>query len=192
MGRRLVEMGVTACHQLRAFTLQRLRDEFGDKTGTMLYWACRGIDNRPLKNNEPPKSVSVEITWGVRFAQQEQVYTFVRNLVAEVHKRLLLAERLAARVTLKVKVKRPGAKQPWKLLGHGPCDDHNRTMGFSKPTRDLNLLAEAAVKLYKAMSVPAVDVRGVGVSLHRLSVDTSLPGAKAQQQQQQQQQYTTP
>ncbi|EGD72743.1 impB/mucB/samB family protein [Salpingoeca rosetta] len=176
--KRLQQQGITACHQLRRFRLHELQSEFGDKTGQALYNACRGEDTRPLKENEPPKSVSVEITWGVRFAEQHQVHAFVRNLVGEVHKRLLLAERLASRLTLKVKVKQPGAKQPYKLLGHGPCDDRNRTMSFSRPTKAEKLLADAAVKLYEALKIPALDVRGVGVSLHKLSPDLSLPGAR--------------
>lgn len=41
-------MGVEFCSELKQLTLEKLKDEFGLKTGKKLYELCRGIDRRKV------------------------------------------------------------------------------------------------------------------------------------------------
>jgi len=179
IGGRLKEMGVITCAQLRELSKASLQAEFGDKTGATLHDFCRGIDTRPLKENEIRKSISVEITWGVRFADMPQVEQFLRNLTEEVVKRLTSEDRKGRKVSLKVKVRKPGAKSSMKHLGHGPCDDKNKTHLFHAFTDSVDDIAAACIAMFQSMGVPALEVRGVGISIHQLTLPGQEPGPDA-------------
>lgn len=159
---------IKQCSQLRALSLDQLQSEYGERQGEKLYQACRGIDPRPLKFYEAPKIVSVEISWGVRFANQTQVEDFVKNLVAEVVKRLRLEERRCRHLTFKVLQRRPDAGEPYKFLGCGHCIDHNRSHAFAQATDSVNDILEICLQLLRAIAVPPVDVRGIGIALSKL------------------------
>ena len=60
------------------------KSEFGPKNGAMLYQYCRGNDERELKDNEVRKSVSTEVTWGVRFSENDKAEKFVLDMCSEV------------------------------------------------------------------------------------------------------------
>lgn len=57
------------CKDLQQWTLPRLRKEFGQKHGEMLYNFCRGKDERLLRLDQERKSVSAEINYGMRFTK---------------------------------------------------------------------------------------------------------------------------
>jgi DNA repair protein REV1 len=217
---RLRAMKITQCEQLRALSLADLQAEFGERNGLGLFRASRGLDMSVLKGNQPPKSVSVEISWGVRFEQDVQVVEFIKNLAKEVTQRLQGVGRKGGlvplcasgdvghqlerpsepstngggmqvphamsfvcrafeslpdflltgkRITLKIKQKQADVTAPYKMLGHGPCDDRNRTATLPHPTDDVEVVAAACLEMSKHMQVPAVDVRGVGISIHQLA-----------------------
>ena len=90
---RLRTMDITQCQQLRELSLAQLQSEFGERNGQGLYQASRGLDTSVLKGNQPPKSVSVEISWGVRFEHDAQVAEFVQSLAKEVTQRLQGVDR---------------------------------------------------------------------------------------------------
>eukprot|EP00730_Choanoeca_flexa_P003855 TRINITY_DN11522_c0_g1_i2.p1 TRINITY_DN11522_c0_g1~~TRINITY_DN11522_c0_g1_i2.p1 ORF type:complete len:1535 (+),score=413.85 TRINITY_DN11522_c0_g1_i2:84-4688(+) len=167
-GARLKAMGITQCDQLRKLSLAQLQGEFGERNGEALFQACRGLDLGVLKGNMPPKSVSVEISWGVRFATQVQVEEFVQNLAKEVTTRLKGVSRKGKRITLKIKQKKPDVGAPYKMLGHGPCDDRNRTATLPRASDDVQIVTAACLAMCKHINVPAIDVRGVGISIHQL------------------------
>ena len=60
-------MGVTTCDDLQKWSLTKLQQEFGPKTGQTLYKRCRGKDNRAVQLQKERKSVSAEINYGIRF-----------------------------------------------------------------------------------------------------------------------------
>eukprot|EP00056_Hartaetosiga_gracilis_P012039 m.187459 g.187459 ORF g.187459 m.187459 type:complete len:1444 (+) comp13625_c1_seq1:91-4422(+) len=181
INRKLRDLNVTTCGDMRMLSMALLQKEFGNGTGEVLYKACRGIDERPLKPNTPQKSVSIEITWGIRFATEEQVVTFLDKLSVEVVNRLNLIDSVAKTLTLKMKRKRPGAKQPYKMLGHGSCDDHSKAMKFSQHTACLDVIQDASRRLYPILNIPPTDIRGIGISLTNL-MDASEKQTKRQQE----------
>lgn len=60
-------MGVINCEDLQKWSLTKLQQEFGPKTGQTLYKRCRGKDNRTVQLQKERKSVSAEINYGIRF-----------------------------------------------------------------------------------------------------------------------------
>eukprot|EP00898_Chlorokybus_atmophyticus_P003178 jgi/Chlat1/3861/Chrsp26S04150 len=56
----LQELGVSNILELRTASVQQLDDRFGARIATMLRDACWGIDNMPVVDQPPPKSITVE------------------------------------------------------------------------------------------------------------------------------------
>lgn len=59
---KLARLGVQTCHDLRAWTLERLQQQFGS-FGVRLHALCRGIDERAVNNTRERKSISTEETY---------------------------------------------------------------------------------------------------------------------------------
>ncbi|QDQ28562.1 DNA polymerase IV [Chitinimonas arctica] len=59
---RLNELGARSCGDLRDWPLPKLIQHFG-RFGHRLYELCRGVDERPVSNEQPRKSLSVETTY---------------------------------------------------------------------------------------------------------------------------------
>lgn len=98
-------LSVESLSQLQKVKRDELQRICGMKTGEMLYKFCRGIDDTTLASDREKarQSVSAEISWGVRFENQSQVDSFIRDLAKEVHKRLQEIDRMAKSVVIKVK-----------------------------------------------------------------------------------------
>ena len=60
--KKINDLGVTTCGQLRSISLHELMEHFG-VMGTRLYELCRGEDERPVKTDRRRKSLSVETTF---------------------------------------------------------------------------------------------------------------------------------
>ncbi|KAH7279627.1 hypothetical protein KP509_37G026800 [Ceratopteris richardii] len=56
----LKDMGIATVADLQKCSLLQLADKFGSRLGTILYNSCRGVDNSPIQDKGPPKSLSVE------------------------------------------------------------------------------------------------------------------------------------
>lgn len=56
----LKEIGVQTVTDLKVCTLEQLLQMFGERIGSFLFNACRGIDLTPVRDKGPPKSLSVE------------------------------------------------------------------------------------------------------------------------------------
>ncbi|MBV1776410.1 DNA polymerase IV [Burkholderiaceae bacterium DAT-1] len=59
---KLNQLGIQTCGDLRQWALPRLAHEFG-KMGERMWEMCRGIDHRPVSNDQPRRSLSVENTY---------------------------------------------------------------------------------------------------------------------------------
>lgn len=67
--KKLRDLELETCQDLRKISLSALQKDFGAKTGQMLYHYCRGIDERPVQAEHERKSVSAEINYGIRFTE---------------------------------------------------------------------------------------------------------------------------
>lgn len=95
---------VTSLYDLQQIPRESLQSVCGMKTGGMLYNSCRGIDETTLASDRDKvrQSVSAEISWGVRFENQQQLESFTHDLAVEVSKRLKDIDRMAKSVVVKV------------------------------------------------------------------------------------------
>lgn len=96
---------VTTLYELQKIPRESLQSVCGMKTGGMLYNSCRGIDETTLASDRDKvrQSVSAEISWGVRFENQQQLESFTHDLAVEVSKRLKDIDRMAKSVVVKVR-----------------------------------------------------------------------------------------
>ncbi|OZJ05683.1 hypothetical protein BZG36_01448 [Bifiguratus adelaidae] len=160
LAEKLEAKGIEKLVQLRQLSKLSLQEEFGAKTGEMLYNFARGIDNRPLEVDKPRQS------WGVRFENEEQVRKFVTDLSGEVSKRLVSVESKARALTLKIR--KVEATEAWKHMGHGPCDSYSKSVTLSRLTNETSLIAEHAWALMKQFNPNPNDIRGIGIQMQKL------------------------
>lgn len=103
-------------------------DALGKATGETLYNALRGIDDKKLESDKPRKSVSCEINvsvnlyswckvlncgsimqYGIRFENNDQAETFIRQMATEIKKRLDAVDMVGRLLTLKIMKRDPTA-----------------------------------------------------------------------------------
>jgi len=168
---KLERRGLRTCGQLWEVRLPQLQSWLGPKTGSMLYRACRGQDDRPVVPQTTRKSVGAEVNWGVRFSQEEQVEVFVDRLAVEVAQRLAQAKVQARHLTFKIKRSQYGPNEPEKLLGCGRCDNLSRSVALARPTDGPADIAAVSLRLLAQLQVPPALIRGLGIQLSNLLVD---------------------
>lgn len=115
--KRLEEMGITSCADLRSRSLQALQSEFGVVSGQTFYEFCRGLDTDEVRPMQPRKSNGAEVSWGVRFgaSHDEQLQAFITGVATEVARRCISARGVPAKVTLKVYRRKPNSGPPGKV-----------------------------------------------------------------------------
>ncbi|KAI4149947.1 MAG: hypothetical protein LQ340_004348 [Diploschistes diacapsis] len=169
IGGKLEEIGVKYVKDIRELTKEKLMNTLGPKTGEKLWDYSRGIDRTEVGDQVIRRSVSAEVTWGVRFVNQEQADEFVRCLCEELQKRLLNEAVKGRQFTMKIMRKSPNSPlDPPKHLGHGKCDVHNRSVVLGVATNDCNILAREAISIMKGYGFPPGELRGVGVQMTKL------------------------
>ena len=100
--RRFHELGVYTGADLKAQTLEGLKDTFG-KAGEHFYHIVRGVDERQVVANRPYKSVSAETTFEVDLYNLEQLVAELIPLTKQVEARLEQADLTARAVVVKLK-----------------------------------------------------------------------------------------
>ncbi|KAI8576142.1 hypothetical protein K450DRAFT_258213 [Umbelopsis ramanniana AG] len=171
MGEKLNRMNLKTLEDLRAYTMKALQDIFGKKTGESLYKFARGIDDRPLSSGQPRQSVSAEVSWGVRFENDDQVREFVLGLCKEVEKRLRNVGCKGKSITMKIKRRKLDALEAAKHLGHGICDNFSKSVSLEQYTDDALFIFDEAMKLLQSYHFESVDIRGLGVQIQKLDND---------------------
>ncbi|KAF9913617.1 deoxycytidyl transferase [Lobosporangium transversale] len=160
-------------YELQQIPKEELQRVCGVKTGEMLYNSCRGIDETTLASDREKtrQSVSAEISWGVRFENQEQVDIFIADLAKEVSKRLKEINRKGKSVVLKVMKRKEHVGGQWKHLGHGPVDQFARTGQLPIYTDDPELISTEARRLLLYFKFNVLDLRGIGIQVLKLNND---------------------
>ena len=103
--KKMANLGIETCGQLRDFSLIELVEKFGS-FGQRLHNLCRGIDDRPVKNERRRKSLSVEHTYEQDLTDFSQIKTAVPKLLEELNRRLekrLADDYLINKFVVKVK-----------------------------------------------------------------------------------------
>ena len=166
----LKNLGILNVGHLRIRDLDELRSILGSKTGETLFNFSRGVDPRELNSIAKRKSVSAEINYGIRLNTQSQVESFVEELVEEVHRRLCECEMLAKSICLKLRIRaQDQPKETKKFLGCGICDSVNKSKNFLSYTNNLSVIKREVAQILKNIKFEASDLRGVGVTLNKLT-----------------------
>ncbi|KAK0187197.1 hypothetical protein F5146DRAFT_766832 [Armillaria mellea] len=162
-----------------------LCEVLGKSTGETLYNAIRGVDDKKLESDKARKSVSCEINYGIRFENNEQAETFIRQMAVEVTKRLDDANTLGRSITLKLMKRDAHAPvEPPKFLGHGACDVFNKQGPLADPsgraTNDERVIGDHAWRMLKSFSFDPKELRGIGIQIQKLESKDAVgdPGQK--------------
>jgi DNA repair protein REV1 len=119
------KFGTTKCGPLLEITKSALQKTLGPKTGEMVFGYLRGVDDKKLEPHKERKSISAEMNvscplwfetfladdsqYGIRFRNQEQAEICIRDLGAEVAKRLAQINVKGRLLTLKLMSRHPDA-----------------------------------------------------------------------------------
>ncbi|KAF2850284.1 DNA damage repair protein-like protein Mus42 [Plenodomus tracheiphilus IPT5] len=184
IGGKLEELGVKFVKDVRELTKERLVQTLGPKTGEKLYEYARGIDRQEVGEQVVRKSVSAEVNWGVRFANQEQADDFITSLCGELQKRLLKEKVKGKQFTMKIMRRSPDAPlDPPKHLGHGKCDTHNKSLLLGVATNSKEVLTKEALGILRGFGFTPGELRGIGIQMTKLepmrsATDGSLEGSQ--------------
>lgn len=141
-------------------------------TGKTLWDHAHGIDRRAVQAPTVRKSIGCDVNWGVRPDSPSDVSHLIRQVSEQVAARLREAGDLSCRtITLKIKRRQKNAPEPGKFLGHGICDTITRSVTVARFVRSADAIHEAAWKVHVALEIPPTEVRGVGITVTRLSSD---------------------
>ncbi|KAF9533654.1 hypothetical protein CPB83DRAFT_873629 [Crepidotus variabilis] len=172
------KLGTTVLGELATKSKGVLIDALGKVMGETLYNAVRGIDDKKLESDKPRKSVSCEINYGIRFEDNDQAETFIRQMATEVKKRLDAVDMLGRSITLKI-MKRDATSpvEPPKFLGHGACDLFNKQTPLIAPggraTNDEKVIGDHAWRLLKSFNFDPKELRGIGIQIQKLESSKS-------------------
>ncbi|KAH9605492.1 hypothetical protein KSS87_011868 [Heliosperma pusillum] len=175
---KLKNKGVQTCGQLRTYSKDSLRKEFGIKTGEMLWNYCRGVDNRLVDVIQESKSVGAEVNWGVRFKDKKDSEHFLLSLCKEVALRLQGCGVYGRTFTLKIKKRRKDAEEPAKYMGCGDCENLSHSVTVHAATDDVDVLQRITMQLFGSFHIEdnahasvvldVKDIRGVGLQVTKL------------------------
>jgi len=154
--RRMATLGIETGTDLKKRDLTFLQKHFG-KAATYYYGAARGIDDRPVRDRETRKSVSVEDTFA----------TDLTDETALIHELAQVAERLCIRidragavgrtVTLKIKL------ADFRIL--------TRSRTHPQPVHDRAQIFETGCALLRAELPLPLGARLLGLGLHNLAAE---------------------
>ena len=101
--RRMTALGIRTGADLKAWPLEALQRHFG-KAAAFYHGAARGIDERPVRDHEARKSISVEDTFASDIGAEAALLTELEKITARLWTRLGKAHASGRTVTLKLKL----------------------------------------------------------------------------------------
>jgi DNA polymerase-4 len=100
--KKMHELGIRTGLDLKRWPLPLLVQHFG-KSGQYYYDIARGIDNRPVRNFRPSKSVGVEITYPEDLTEPNLILQQLIDLMGKALARLAAKHMTAHTLTVKIK-----------------------------------------------------------------------------------------
>ncbi|GFT54025.1 DNA repair protein REV1 [Trichonephila clavipes] len=178
--KKLQNLNVKTCEDLKAWTSAKLQQEFGPKTGLTLFNRCRGKDDRTVQCHKIRKSVSAEINYGIRFETEDEVYNFISELSTEVQNRVQNIGCKGKSVTLKLMVRKSDAPvETAKFMGHGVCDHFSKSVMLKSATDSSQIISKECCNIICSLKIKPQDYRGIGIQLSKLeNVESKRNGLK--------------
>lgn len=146
---RLDGMGVITIGDLQQLSLDTLSKRFG-VAGTNLYYLSRGIDDRPVKNDDSCKSLSREQTYMVDTADREIWQQTLFTLAQDV-----------ARRARKKGVKGSTVFITWRTPDFSR---HTRQKSVSPPVNAARFIFEESLQLLAGVPATSLRLLGIGIS----------------------------
>ncbi|CAG7819081.1 unnamed protein product [Allacma fusca] len=164
---------IRTCEDLQQLKLEDLKSRFGAKKGDILFNSCRGIDDSSLQFDfERPKSISIDVNYGIRLTEQSQLEKLLLNIAKALSKRALEAEACGTKLQVTLLTQQKGAPEPKKSGGHGYVDVHNKSGQLINPTRNHLIFYKSILSLIRSVTaIPVSMYRGIGVHLTGLKFD---------------------
>lgn len=163
--RRMQELGIETGADLRAHSLPFLQQHFGS-AALFYYRAARGEDDRPVRERQERKSVSVEDTFFDDLITQHALVAELDRISGNLWGRIEKSGAYGRTVVLKVKF------ADFRII--------TRSKSFSAPVRSPDLLAQAGRDLLLAQLPLRMGARLLGLGIHNL--DQEEHGGEAGEQ----------
>lgn len=173
LSKRLKQLEIRTVDDLIQRPLSELKKTFGEQNGLKLFLVSRGFDVKPLSYETKRKSISVEISYGVRFTKDEQVYKFIGDVVDELFRRIQEEGMEGKTVSINVYKRKKDAQQLKGYLGHGKCTIHSKSISTIEYINSKDVLTALSIKLYKQFQLNPEDVRGIGLHFSKLKQATN-------------------
>jgi DNA polymerase-4 len=161
--KRLQARGIQTISDLQEAGLEQLTAWFGEHTGTHLFALAYGLDDRPVRERDPEKSISNETTFSEDQDDRDVHHRILLELTEKVGARLRASEYWAGGVQVKIR--------------SASFKTYTRQRHLTRPTRRDQDLWETVWDLYQTFD-PPWPVRLLGVGVHDL---TENPGPAQQQ-----------
>lgn len=111
------------------------------------------------------------MNYGIRFTEQHELDTFLKQLCSEVHSRLKEVNAKGKTITLKYMVRAQDAPvETAKFMGHGFCDHVTKSTTLPAPTSDLDVINQTICNIKNILNVPAKELRGIGIQISKLDI----------------------
>ncbi len=101
--RRMAKLGIQSGADLKEWTLPALQRHFG-KAAAFYHGAARGLDDRPVRDRETRKSISVEDTFASDIGAEEKLLAELEQIARRLWERVDKAQAYGRTVTLKIKL----------------------------------------------------------------------------------------
>jgi len=161
--RRMATLGIHSGADLKAWPLAALQRHFG-KSAAFYHGAARGLDERPVREHEARKSISVEDTFASDIGAEEQLVAALDVIGTRLWERVARSGAHGRTVTLKIK------------LGDFRILTRSRTLPAAPVDRDA-LLAVGVALLRAQLPLP-IGARLLGLGLSNL-VESDADAAEA-------------
>jgi len=166
--RRMGLLGIHTGEDLKAWTLEALQRQFGKAAG-FYYGAARGVDDRPVRDREARKSISVEDTFFRDIGADVELIAELTKIADKLWDRVEASHALGKTVTLKVKF--------------GDFRIMTRSRTLPAPPASMKQVLEVGIELLSAEFPLPMGARLLGLGLSNMVGDEDESGApKAQQQ----------
>ena len=159
--RRMQALGIETGADLRARDLPFLQAHFGS-AADFYYRAARGEDDRPVRERQSRKSVSVEDTFFDDLTDRDALMTELDRISASLWTRIEKAQAWGRTVVLKVKF------ADFRII--------TRSRSFASPVRSAEQLAQAGRELLLAQLPLPLGARLLGLGVHNLEGDDESEG----------------
>jgi len=160
---------VTCGDMISSLTKNQILSLLGQSKGTRIYDLCSGVVEEDDWVEKPQKEVSVQISWGVRMSNYEEVTEFINALCGElvdhIHSCNVDPGVLKIGMTIWKAKKEADPSKMKGYLGHGQCHELCTSTCVKSPLCKTSQFQKEAIRMYDSLAsknqMTPTDLRGV-------------------------------